>query len=120
MRVWVRGYKRDSGPREILDEGVLEAVVERDSSDICHYSNTPYLKKSTSDGSITLSIAPRELSGFGGEYRLYVHLTEDEIAKLFLECFPNMRDVITRVAKLPPAERRSNTPLLGESPEIEI
>ena len=101
MRVSARGYKRDSGPREILDEEVLDAVVNRESD--FNFPNTLYLKKNPSDGSVTLSIAPRTLSGFGGEYSLSVLLTEDEIAKLFLECFPNMRDVITRVAKRDPA-----------------
>jgi hypothetical protein len=97
MRVSARGYKRNSGSREILDEEVLEAVVNRDHE----YPNKLYLKKNPSDGSVTLSIAPRTLSGFGGEYTISVRFTEDEIAKLFLECFPSMRDVITRVAEQP-------------------
>jgi hypothetical protein len=100
VRVSARGYKRDSGARTIFEEEIVDAVIEEDGN-IGHAPNTLYLKKSKSDGSITISIAPRTLSGFGGEYHLHVHLTEDEIVKLFLECFPQMRDVTIRVSQLP-------------------
>jgi hypothetical protein len=105
MRVSARGYKRDSGARPIFDEEIVDAVLEEDGTSERRESNTLYLNKSKSDGSITISIAPRTLSGFGGEYHLHVNLTEDDIVKLFLECFPQMRDVITRVSQSPP--RRS-------------
>ena len=120
MRVSARGYKRDSGSRTIFDEGVVDAITEQDGTAMAHYENTLYLQKNKSDGSITLHISPIELSGFGGDYRLFVHLTQDEIAQLFLECFPDTRDVIARVATRPPAKPRSTTQLHGENPALSI
>jgi hypothetical protein len=98
VRVTARGYRRDSGSRIILDEDIADAVgVDSDGKYNPHRSNVLYLERSKRDGSITMNIAPRTLSGFGGEYRLYVHLTPDEIMRLFLECFTEVDDAIARL-----------------------
>jgi hypothetical protein len=100
MKVLARGYNRNSGSRIIFDEEVTEAIVTEYGSS---RGDALYLTKSKSDGSITLQIGPRSLSGFGGNYSLFVQLSQDEIARLFLECFPQLRDVIARLPT-PPTE----------------
>lgn len=100
MRVSARGYRRDSGSKIIFDEDVVEGVTETDDVYTSHRTNTLYVKRSKRDGSITMQVAPRALSGFGGDYRLYIHLTPDEIMRLFLECFPEVNNVIARLGRL--------------------
>src|SRR5438552_3487898 len=102
MRVEARGYLRNSGTKVIFDEALTEAVVRdvvQEGGKNAPWQNTLYLIKSKSDGSITMKIGPRALSGFGGNYTVSVQITKDEIVKLFLESFPEVRDVIDR---LPP------------------
>jgi hypothetical protein len=78
-----------------LDEEIIAAVTQEDGK--VTKGNTLYIRKDKGDGSITMRIGPRALSGFGGNYTLYVQLTENEVAKLFWECFPQIRDVISRL-----------------------
>jgi hypothetical protein len=98
MRVEVRGYNRDSGPKVIFDENITEAEV-RENIGNSAAPNTLLLEKSKSDGSIKMRIGPRALSGFGGSYNIFIQLTEDDIAKLVLEWLPHVQEVIKR---LPP------------------
>jgi hypothetical protein len=79
----------------ILEEEIVGVVTQEDGKPVKR--NTLYLKKDKGDGRISMRIAPKELSGFGGNYTLYVDLTENEVAKLFWECFPQIRDVIFRL-----------------------
>jgi hypothetical protein len=102
MRVTARGFKRNSGIRTIFDDELVYAKTEEDVPNTDHSPNILYMKQHKQDGSISMSIGPRTLSGFGGEYSLSVHLSADEILKLFLECFPQIRDVIARVLECKP------------------
>ena len=103
VRVWSRAHNRAGAQRIFLDKGVIDAVTEQDGSPPTYKRNTLCLRKSKSDGSITMSIVETSFEHGTGSYDLYVHLTEDEIAKLFLECFPQIRVVIARVVPPPPA-----------------
>lgn len=94
MKISTRGYHRDAGSRIILDEEIIGAATKDGEPPV---RNTLYLEKNRSDGSISISIAPIELSGFGGNYRISVMFTKDDIAKLFWECFPEIRDVVSRL-----------------------
>jgi hypothetical protein len=107
LRISARGYRRDSGSKTIFDEDVVGAVADVDGEYRRRQSNTLYLQRDKRDGSITMDIAPRALSGFGGDYRLYVHLTPDEIIRLFLECFPQVDEVIARLVERSRAENKS-------------
>ena len=72
LRISARGYRRDSGSKTIFEEDVVGAVVaEVEGRYTRRQSNTLYLQRSKRDGSIAIDIAPRALSGFGGDYRLY-------------------------------------------------
>jgi hypothetical protein len=102
MRVTAQGHKRNAGTRTIFDDEIVYSTTEEDEPYPVHLRNILYMKKSKSDGSITMSIEPRSLSGFGGDYRLSVHLSVDEIVKLYLECFPQIRDVTARVLDYKP------------------
>ena|ERR1700730_6315413 len=95
VKVSTRGYHRDAGSRIVLDEEIIGAATREDGEP--PVKNTLYLEKNQSNGSISISIAPIELSGFGGNYRISVMFTEDDIAKLFWECFPQIRDVVSRL-----------------------
>ena len=88
MKVWAHSRIRASYDRIFLNKGVINAATERKS-----------------DGSITITIENQRPDSLSENiaYDLYIHLTEDEIAKLFLECFPQMRDVIARVVPPPPS-----------------
>jgi hypothetical protein len=59
--------------------------------------------------------APRALSGFGGDYRLYVHLTSDEIMRLFLECFTQVDEVIARLIGRHEADKASEKEQLEDA-----
>jgi hypothetical protein len=55
-------------------------------------------------GRIHMTIPPHRLTEtFNGDYDIYVDLTEDEVTTLFLECFPQVRDVMARHMS-PPAQ----------------
>ncbi|HTV45426.1 MAG TPA: hypothetical protein VMF05_08925 [Stellaceae bacterium] len=95
MRVSARGYHRDAGLRTILEEEIIGAVTQDDGKQV--KPNILYLKKDKGDGRISMRIGPKELSGFGGNYTLYVEFTENDIAKLFWECFPQIREVTSRL-----------------------
>jgi hypothetical protein len=97
MRVEARGYLRSSGIKVIFDGDITEAVVTENG--ISAGPNTLSLERSKSDGSIKMRLGPIALSGFGGNYNVFVQLTKDEIVKLFLEDHPEVREVIDR---LPP------------------
>ena len=103
MRVWSEAHFRSGGARIFLDKGIIDAVTELDGAPSTAKPDTLRLRKSKSDGSITMSIARMSFDFGPGSYDLYVHLTEDEIVKLFLEYFPRIRDVIVRVVPPPPA-----------------
>jgi hypothetical protein len=108
MRIWAKGYRRNDDPHDILNKGVVDAVVEDEVSN--RHERNLYLERNESDGSIILHIFPQELK-LGGNYDLYVQLSEDDIVKLFLECFPDMRNVVTRVAQRSPAEPDKSFPI---------
>jgi hypothetical protein len=87
VRVSARGYRHDGGLRTILDEQIIGIVNQEQWSE---KPNTLYLKKDKGDGRISMRIGPKELR-FGGSYTLYVDLSEDDVVKLVLECFPQIR-----------------------------
>ena len=95
VRVSARGYRRNGGERTILAEEIILAEAQKDGESA--RPHTFYIKKDKNDGSINMRIGPRSLSGFGGEYTLHVQLTENEVAKLFWECFPQIRGVISQL-----------------------
>jgi hypothetical protein len=104
MKVTAQGYSRNYGTRTILDEELVDAVIEEDGASSHHKRNTLYLKKRKRDGGISMKIGPCRLRGFGGYYDLSVDLSEAEITKLFLECFPQLRDTIARLTPAPAAQ----------------
>jgi hypothetical protein len=95
VRVSARGYRRNGGERTILAEEIILAETQKDGESA--RPHTFYIKKDKNDDSINMRIGPRSLSGFGGEYTLHVQLTENEVAKLFWECFPQIRGVISQL-----------------------
>jgi hypothetical protein len=95
VRVSARGYRRNGGERTILADEIILAKTQEDGERMLPY--TFYIKKDKNDGSINMRIGPRSLSGFGGHYMLHVQLTENDVAKLFWECFPQIRDVISQL-----------------------
>lgn len=101
MKVSARGYSRNCGERIIFNQPILDAIIEDDGVYRTHKSSTLYITKRKRDGLMSMTVAPRRLDGFGGNYSLYVDFTEDEVVKLFLECFPQLRDVIGRLSARP-------------------
>jgi hypothetical protein len=93
VKVSARGYHHDGGLRTILDDEIIGVVTQEPWP---KQLNTLYLQKDRGDGRIRMHIGPKELR-FGGNYEVYVEFTENDVAKLFWECFPQIRDVISRL-----------------------
>lgn len=89
MKVSALAYHRSHATKTICDYPISNAVISKRA------------------GRIRMTIPPRHLSEtFNGDYNIYVDLIEDEVTTLFLECFPQVRDVMARLMS-PPAQGQS-------------
>ena len=91
MRITARGWRRDSGAISVCEHEISDAVPHTGTT---YDAGTLYLNRIR--GGVDLKVGPSTLT-LGGRYQVSLHLTDEDVMRLYFECFPNVRSVASRV-----------------------
>jgi hypothetical protein len=97
MRITARGWRRNAGTSVILEDDLRNAKTRM------RLNPMPGTHLYRSDTGVRIEAGPETLT-LGGQYKIDIELTRDDVMRLFMRCFPEVADVAKAMYTPPPRD----------------